>query len=64
MQFRVIHYYTSSEVFIVEADSAEHASEIVNGAGSPQPIDATGPSFDSEWIESAESDFPGDGMRR
>lgn len=56
MKYRVVHYYQTSVVYEIEANSEEEAAEIANGPNAPEPRYETGEEFTDEYIEPMEAD--------
>jgi hypothetical protein len=48
--FRVIHYFTTSEVYEIEASSEQDALDIA-ASGTIKPIIKTSPKFSDEMVE-------------
>ena len=49
--YRIIHYYTSTVTYEIEADSSDQARDIVNGFNPPKPVDESGNDFSDETID-------------
>lgn len=55
-KFRVIHYYTHSEMYEVEAEDEDAAAAMISGPNPPEADIVTGSEFANETIEQIEEE--------
>lgn len=55
-KFRIVQYYTTTQIYEIEAENEDKAIDLVNGPNRPKPDIVTGSEFAEETVEEIDNE--------